>query len=250
MPSKRAHSDEGKRATYQAPFHVHNTDLKTILEMGRRAELEPAQMSLLDRGKRQDDDSLKIFYAGNIELARKPCIAVIGTRNVTDLGRKRANRFARELVEAGIVVVSGLAAGVDAQALGGAMQNGGSVIAVIGTPLDKAYPAANANLQERIYRDHLLISQFAIGERTYPSSFPARNRTMAAISDGSVIIEASESSGTLHQAAECVRLNRWLGISKGVVEDKRLSWPSKFLDYKRCLVLESTEEFVEKVYGR
>lgn len=250
MPSKHAHSEGGKRAPYLAPFHVETTDLKTILKMGHRAELEPAQLSLLDKGKRDDEDSLKIFYAGNIDLARKPCIAVIGTRNVTDLGRKRANRFARELVDAGIVVVSGLAAGVDAQALGGAMQNGGSVIAVIGTPIDKAYPAANASLQQRIYRDHLLISQFAIGERTYPSSFPARNRTMAAISDGSVIIEASESSGTLHQAAECVRLNRWLGISKSVVEDERLTWPSKFLDYKRCLVLESTEEFVEKVYGK
>ena len=71
---------------------------------------------------------------------------------------------------------------------------------------------------------------------------------MAAISDASVIIEASESSGTLHQASECVRLGRWLAISKGVVEDPRLTWPAKFLDYKRCIVLESTDQFLEKVY--
>lgn len=234
---------------YQPPYDVHETDLQTILSKGNRGKFEPEQLSLLDKHKQRGHSSLNIFYSGNLELVERRCIAVIGTRKVSEDGRKRANRFARELVDAGIVVVSGLAAGVDAQALTSAMRNNGSVIAVIGTPIDKAYPAANARLQEHIYRDHLLISQFQIGQRTYPSSFPERNRTMAAISDGSVIIEASESSGTLHQASECVRLNRWLGISKSVVDDKRLSWPAKFLDYERCLVLDSTERFVEKVYG-
>jgi len=147
------------------------------------------------------------------------------------------------------VVVSGLAAGVDAIALGSAIRSGGRVIAVIGTPLNKAYPAQNVDMQEEIYRSHLLLSQFEIGERTFPSSFPARNRTMAAISDASVIIEASETSGTLHQAAECVRLGRWLGISKSVVEDPDLTWPEKFLKYEKCVVLESTGDLIERVYG-
>jgi len=207
--------------------------------------LEPKQLSLLEQGSGID----AIYYSGNLSLVKERCIAIIGTRKVSDVGRKRANKFARELVDAGIVVVSGLAAGVDSQALGGAMTNGGRVIAVIGTPLDKAYPAVNGYLQEEIYRDHLLISQFAVGERTYPSSFPARNRTMAAITDASVIIEAGESSGTLHQASECVKLGRWLGISKSVVEDPRLTWPSQFIDYPKCVVLESTAELLAKVYG-
>jgi DNA processing protein len=249
MPTnEKRHFIKGDK--YQPPYHVHKTDLRTVLEKGHRGGFGPSQLSLLDKGKGKSEDSLGIYYAGDLSLVERRCIAVIGTRKVSDDGRKRANKFARELVDAGIVVVSGLAAGVDAQALGRAMTDGGSVIAVIGTPIDRAYPAANARLQEHIYRDHLLISQFEIGTRTYPSSFPERNRTMAAISDGSVIIEASESSGTLHQAAECVRLNRWLGISKSVVDDKRLTWPAKFLDYERCLVLDSTERFVEKVYGK
>lgn len=206
-------------------------------------------MSFLDKGRGDDAVALPIFYSGEIDLVDRPAIAVIGTRNVSEIGRKRATKFARELVQRGVVVVSGLAAGVDAAALLSAMAAGGRVIAVIGTPLDKAYPAENSRLQEEIYRSHLLISQFAPGERTFPSNFPARNRTMAAISDASVIIEASESSGTLHQAAECVRLGRWLGISKSVAEDPRLEWPSKFRSYERCIVLESTEELVAKVYG-
>ena len=203
---------------------------------------------MLDKSGKDGVPGLSLYVVGNIELAYKPAISVIGTRKVSDLGRLRANRFARELAEAGVTVVSGLADGVDTQALQAAIKAGGDVIAVIGTPIDKSYPAKNAGLQEQIYRDHLLVSQFPIGTRTYPSSFPERNRTMAAISDGSVIIEASESSGTLHQAAECVRLGRWLGISKSVVEDPKLKWPEKFLGYEKCVVLSDTKQFLQKVY--
>jgi DNA processing protein len=111
------------------------------------------------------------------------------------------------------------------------------------------YPAENASLQELIYREHLLVSQFEEGQRVFKSNFPERNRTMAAISDGSVIIEASESSGTLHQAIECQKLGRWLGIAKSVVEDPKLTWPERFLSYEKCIVLDDTDAFISKVYG-
>lgn len=233
---------------YHAPADVRRTDLRAILSRSNRGELEPKQLNFLDRGSGENATPLPIWYAGQLDLVDRRAIAVIGTRDVSEIGRKRASKFARELVEQDIVVVSGLAAGVDAMALHSAMSSGGRVIAVIGTPLDKAYPALNAQLQEKIYTEHLLISQFEVGERTFPSSFPARNRTMAAVSDASVIIEASETSGTLHQASECVRLGRWLGIAKSVAEDPRLEWPSKFLGYEKCIVLESTAELVERVY--
>lgn len=237
-------------ARYLPPPKASETTLRALLRSGNRADLDQAQLDLLDKGAvGANSDGRSIFFAGDITLASKPAISVIGTRDVSDVGQKRANRFARELVAAGVVVVSGLAAGVDTQALGSALAHGGSVIAVIGTPLERAYPVQNASMQEEIYTNHLLISQFPAGERTYPSSFPARNRTMAAISDASVIIEASETSGTLHQAAECVRLRRWLGISRSVAEDPRLQWPSKFKGYDRCVVLESTEELLARVYG-
>lgn len=235
---------------YRPPSSVTGTDLRAILSLSGRGDLAPQQLSFLDKGKGGQATAMPIWYAGDLDIARPRAIAVIGTRDVSEIGRKRARKFARELAEQDIVVVSGLAAGVDAEALRSAIASGGKVIAVIGTPLDKAYPAQNGPLQEEIYRDHLLISQFEIGERTFPSNFPARNRTMAAISDASVIIEASETSGTLHQAAECIRLGRWLGISKSVAEDPRLEWPSKFRSYERCIVLESTVELVAKVYGQ
>ena len=138
-------------------------------------------------------------------------------------------------------MVSGLAKGIDTEALSAALSAGGAVAAVIGTPLDRAYPIENASLQEHIAAEHLLISQFASGSRTFRSSFPVRNRLMAALSDATVIIEASDTSGTLHQAAECMKLRRWLFIARSVIEDQTLKWPSKFSGYPNVRTLETTD---------
>jgi DNA processing protein len=154
---------------------------------------------------------------------------------------------ARKLVDAGLVIVSGLAYGVDTVAHTAAIEQGGKTIAVIGTPLDKATPSENAELQERIYHEHLLISRFAKGEKTYRTSFPLRNRLMATLSDATVVMEASDTSGTLHQAAECTRLGRWLFIAKSVVDDPALSWPKKFLQYDTCVRLDRVSQITERV---
>ena len=140
--------------------------------------------------------------------------------------------------------MSGLARGVDTEALTAAIDAGGKVVAVIGTPIDRAYPAENRGLQEQIYRDHLLVSQFEPGNRVFQSNFPERNKLMAALSDASVIIEASDSSGTLHQAAECVRLGRSLFVARSTMEDRSLTWPAKFKDYPNVHTLSKADEVV------
>jgi DNA processing protein len=160
------------------------------------------------------------------------------------IGSEGARRVAGELAREGIVVVSGLAAGVDTAALTAALAAGGRVVGVIGTPLDRAYPARNRHLQERISLEHLLVSRFAAGERIRACNFPMRNRLMAALSDATVIIEAGERSGTLHQAAECLRLERWLFIARSLIEDPILKWPAKFLGRPRVAPLESTSAIV------
>jgi DNA processing protein len=143
--------------------------------------------------------------------------------------------------------VSGLAKGVDTAALTAAIEAGGRTIAVIGTPLSKAYPAENARLQEEIYSTQLLLTPFREGETVYKSNFPKRNRVMAAISDATVIIEASDTSGTLHQAAECQRLGRWLFIAKSVVDDDSLTWPKRFIGQQRVVILEKTDDVVRRI---
>lgn len=189
----------------------------------------------------------RLWCVGDASLVHNKCVAIVGTRGVSADGAARSRRLARELAAAGVVIVSGLAKGVDTEALTAAIEAGGRVIAVIGTPIDRAYPAENSALQERIYRDHLLVSQFAPGERVYPSNFPERNKLMAALSEGTAIIEAGDTSGTLHQAAECGRLGRWLFIAKNVVDDPSLQWPKRFLGQPRVQSFGSTGDILRAI---
>ncbi len=125
-------------------------------------------------------------------------------------------------------MVSGLAQGVDTIAHRVALA--GKTIAVLGTPLDIATPTGNLGLLNEIKKNHLAISQFPIGTKVYPSNFPARNKTMALISDATIIIEASEKSGTQHQAWEAIRLGRQVFILENILQANVL-WASKALEY-------------------
>jgi len=232
------------RSDYAAPTETGKVMLSDALRgTGRWPETQ--QLTFLTDGVRRGD--VQLFYAGDLSLLKRPSVAIVGTRQVTDAGARRTKRLARELVEAGIVIVSGLAAGVDSIAHQTAIEYGGKTIAVIGTPLTKSYPPENASLQETIYRDHLLISQFAPGSKTFKSSFPERNRLMAAATDATAVMEASDTSGTLHQAAECTRLGRWLFIAKSVADDPALKWPKKFLQYDTCVALENVTDILERI---
>ena len=230
---------------YCPPSNIQCTDLADVISRRGGDPFEPKQLDMMF-GK-PNNRTKDIYYVGNLECLRTPAVAIVGTRNVSPEGAARARKLARGLSAAGVAVVSGLADGVDTVALTEALSCGGRVAAVIGTPLDKAYPAKNAALQEEIYSKHLLISQFPIGERTFKSNFPARNRVMAAVTDATVVIEASDSSGTLHQSAECQRLGRWLFIAKSVVDNPNLTWPSKFLPYEKCVILENVEDVLSRV---
>lgn len=234
---------ERRGQKYVPPSAIQEWHLSDLLALARRP-IEDDQKSLFSRPEERDPI---VFCAGEVELLRKPCVSVIGARSVSEEGRARASRVARELVRAGLVVTSGLAKGVDAAAHNAAIDAGGRTIAVIGTPIDKVYPAENAQLQEAIYTNHLLVSQFRRGQRTFQSDFPKRNRLMAALSDGSVIVEASDTSGTLHQAAECLRLGRWLFIMRSVVENPKLTWPARFLNNPRTVVLNGIEDILSRV---
>jgi len=189
----------------------------------------------------------KIWLAGDASLVKLPSVAIVGSRNVSSDGAARARRLSKELCAAGIVVVSGLARGIDTEAMNSVIESNGKTIGVIGTPIDRAYPAENKRLQEKLYQEHLLISQFEPGTTVYPSNFPERNKLMAAISDATVIVEASDTSGSLHQAAECTRLGRWLFIAKSLIDNPNLSWPKKFLHYQTTKILYETRDILSVI---
>jgi DNA processing protein len=239
-----------RRSTYRAPSSTVAATLKQLMAEAGRKMLDEKQSDLLRHTSSAGGrDDVRVFYAGDISLLKLRCVSIVGTREVSDDGWTRASRLAKELANAGIVIVSGLARGVDTAAMTSAIENGGRTIGVIGTPLSKAYPAENASLQETVWRRDLLLSPFADREPVFKSNFPKRNRLMATISDATVIVEASDTSGTLHQAAECQKLGRWLFIVKSVAEDPNLKWPRSFLTATnaKAAMLEKTEDILKVI---
>ena len=231
--------------SYAPPSAIRRIELNRLLDQIGRPALEDKQLNFLQ--SKNPQGSIQIHYAGDLTLLKRRAVSIVGTREVTDEGRARARKLSKELAAAGFLVVSALAKGVDTTAHTSAIEAGGVTAAVVGTPLDKAYPMENALLHELIYRNYLLPSPFASNEQVYKGNFPKRNRIMAAITDATVIIEASDSSGTLHQAAECQRLGRWLFILRSVVENPAVTWPKRFLSTPKTAILDSTSDVFSKI---
>jgi DNA processing protein len=188
-----------------------------------------------------------LWLAGDESLLSAPArVAIVGSRKATAEGLRRAQKLSFELSQAGVVIVSGLAFGIDGKAHETALKSGGRTMAVIGTPITKCSPSAHARMQEEIAANHLLVSQFPPGRGTFPSDFIARNRTMALLSHASVIVEASDTSGALSQAAETRRLGRPLFIMQSVLEDRSLQWPERFLK-DGAIALESSRQIIEAI---
>lgn len=186
-----------------------------------------------------------LYMRGDVGLlAGTRRVAVVGTRQASPEGLLRARRLARELVADGVVVVSGLAAGIDTAAHCSAIANGGRTVAVIGTPLDRVYPKENDALQAQIGEEHLLVTEFPRGARIGSKNYIARNRTMALLSHASVIVECGDSSGTLSQAAETMRYGRPLFLLRSAASNPKLQWPKRFMD-RGAIVLDRVEQILE-----
>lgn len=190
-----------------------------------------------------------LYIAGNRHIAEiSPRVSVVGSRHPSEEGLKNTQKIVEHLLELNAVIVAGLAAGIDRMAHKTAINNGGKTIAVLGTPLDKCYPKENSDLQEEIVKNHLAISQFPSGYPIQRKNFPLRNRTMALISNASIIVEAGETSGSLSQGWETLRLGRPLLILDTMIKNnKELEWPHKMLNYGAQIISlkRKTDEFSE-----
>jgi DNA processing protein len=140
-----------------------------------------------------------LYVRGNDDptLLASPAVAVVGARACSPYGAQIARMLGRELAESGIVVVSGLARGVDAEAHRGALESSGQTVAVLGCGIDRDYPAAHASLAERISEHGLIVSEYEPGVEPAPWRFPARNRIIAGLCVATIVVEARERSGAL-----------------------------------------------------
>jgi DNA processing protein len=140
-----------------------------------------------------------LFVRGDadLELLGRPAVAVVGARACSGYGASVARMLGRELSSAGLVVVSGLARGVDAEAHRGVLEAGGATVAVLGCGIDRDYPAAHGELARRVAATGLLVAEYAPGVEPAPWRFPARNRIIAGLCRATVVVEARERSGAL-----------------------------------------------------
>lgn len=143
------------------------------------------------------DPPLALYVLGDRATLGLPQFAIVGSRNPTPTGKENAFAFARALASAGLAITSGLALGIDGEAHRGALAANGRTLAVTGTGLDRVYPAAHRELAHAIAEQGALVSEFALGTPPRPENFPVRNRLIAGLSIGTLVVEAALKSGSL-----------------------------------------------------
>ena len=176
-------------------------------------------------------------------------VAVVGTRRPTAAGVEVATRIARGLAEGGIAVVSGLAIGIDATAHRAAIEAGGRTIAVLGTGLDVRYPARNARLKEEIATTGTLLTEYADGTQPQRWHFPMRNRIIAGLSLGVVVVEGAQTSGALVTARLALDANRSVYAVPGSVRNPMAEGPNRLIKSSQAQLVTSFEDVVEDLFG-
>lgn len=143
------------------------------------------------------DPPLMFYAQGRLELLGGEAIAVVGSRNPTRQGTDNARAFSTHLSQAGFTVVSGLALGIDAAAHEGGLEGAASTVAIVGTGLDRVYPKRHLALARRIAEKGLIVSEYSLGTPPLPENFPNRNRIIAGLTRGTLVVEAALKSGSL-----------------------------------------------------
>ena len=178
---------------FDAPAYLADLERRRLRWISRSAPAFPRTLAAIF------DAPAGLFLRGAAELSllERPAVAVVGARSCSAYGAEVARMLGRELAAAGLVVVSGLARGVDGHAHRGALEAGGLTVAVLGCGIDRDYPAAHGELAARIGGEGLVVSEYAPGVEPAPWRFPARNRIIAGLSQATVVVEARERSGAL-----------------------------------------------------
>ena len=178
---------------FDAREYLHRLEAKRIRWVARGSKQFPSVLAAIF------DAPPGLFVRGRapLEMLERASVAIVGARACSSYGAQVARMLGRELGAAGLVVVSGLARGVDGEAHCGALESGGATVAVLGCGVDRNYPASNAQLARRIEETGLIVSEYAPGVEPAPWRFPARNRIVAGLAAATIVVEARERSGAL-----------------------------------------------------
>ena len=223
--------DLARRSGRTAPLRIPSpAEIAQELEAGAKAGAalvvfgEPAYPALLAA---LDPPPPVLWTVGSILLTRKPCVAIVGARVASASGQRFARQLAVEFGEAGVVVVSGLARGIDGAAHEGSLPTG--TIAVLGGGVDDVYPSEHRALHQRIGREGCLVSENAMGRRAKAQDFPRRNRIIAGLSLATVVVEAELRSGSLITARLANEQGREVFAVPGSPLDPRAKGPNDLI---------------------
>ena len=196
------------------------------------------------------DPPLVLYVKGNVQALSGHCLAIVGSRRASAYGLQVARRLARDLAERNLVIVSGLARGIDSAAHHGALEGKGKTIAVQGRGMDKIYPSENKRLAEKIAESGAVISEFPLGTGPTPENFPIRNRVISGLSLGVMVVEASEYSGSLITARLAAEHNREVFGVPGNITSAQSFGPNLLIKQGSKLVgewMDVVEEFPPEV---
>lgn len=193
------------------------------------------------------DQPPPVLYAkGNLQLLKRPGLAIVGSRHATPQGESTAEQFAESLCRAGFAVVSGLALGIDGAAHRGALKADGATIAVVGTGLDIVYPARHKGLAHQIVQYGLLLSEYPLGTPSLTHNFPRRNRIISGLSEGCLVVEANIDSGSLITARQAIEQGREVFAIPGSIHSP-VSKGCHALIKQGAKLVESTEDIVSEL---
>lgn len=194
------------------------------------------------------DPPLMLYVQGDASFLARPSVAVVGSRHHSPQGGENARAFARALGEQGYVVVSGLALGIDGQAHEGALEAAAGTVAVVGTGLDRVYPARHRALAHRIAAHGALVSEFAPGTPALAENFPMRNRIIAGLSLGTLVVEAALQSGSLITARLASEAGREVFAIPGSIHSPQSKGCHALIQQGAKLV-ETAQDIVEELAG-
>lgn len=236
---RAAATDEGLRRTRAA--------MQRLRDVGAVA-ITPADAAYPEAFRTLPDPPYLLFAIGDLALLEAPAIGVVGTRSPTDYGRHTAIALSADLARAGLAIVSGMARGIDSAAHAAALDAGGTTIGVLGHGIDRVYPPENERLFGRVRERGLLITELAPGEEPNAGNFPRRNRLIAALSLGVLVVEMGSKSGAQHTVSYALEQGKDVFAVPGQIGSPQSAGTNQLLK-EGARVVTSAADILEELRG-
>jgi DNA processing protein len=236
---RAADTDEGRQRAAEA--------MKTLERAGAVA-FTPDDVAYPEAFRTLPDPPYLLFAVGNLDLLHSPGLGVVGTRSPTEYGWRTAMSLSGELARAGLTIVSGMARGIDSAAHAAALDAGGTTVGVLGHGIDRVYPPENGPLFERVGQRGLLLTELAPGEKPNAGNFPRRNRLIAALSLGVLVVEMGEKSGAQHTVTYALEQGKDVFAVPGPIGSPQSAGTNQLLKDGARLVT-SSADILEELRG-